>query len=462
MPGEPMEAAQRSAEYVFQGIMYYFRREKVCPRYQFTLKDPVDPALLQQALDAALEAAPYYRVRLVWEKRKAFLEPNSEPCLVYPDSVMREMPEQTNGYFFAVHCAQNVVYFDWFHFIADGHGVSPFLTRILELYCNLRYGTAFANPPIPCSPAYDIAKLVEQYPLQVMDETTMQREVVETCEEPMHRIRIRFAKKDLVAKGVQNGVKPFCALMGLLCIALGEYLGKDTIQYSYSADTRDAMGAPNARYNCVLAVTLRENALTTLDALKTSLGIDPAEEDAQRDATLVQLINAASAWLETQLGRKLGKSTYRQKYCGTGTQMLSLEQYPIVSVERITDTFTGETITDFDFNETGEIGVLFREDGWTYRGHIGGLAYDYIAPRKYLEVQYVAGYILPKDATEDHPATLPADLEAIVWYMIAQQWAIIENDAAGLSAFSISDVSWTFDKNISETWQSVISKYQRW
>ena len=262
MPGEPMEAAQRSAEYVFQGIMYYFRREKVCPRYQFALKDPVDPALLQQALDAALEAAPYYRVRLVWEKRKAFLEPNPEPCLVYPDSVMREMPEQTNGYFFAVHCAQNTVYFDWFHFIADGHGVSPFLTRILELYCNLRYGTAFANPPIPCSPAYDIAKLVEQYPLQVMDETTMQREVVDTCEEPMHRIRIRFAKKDLVAKGVQNGVKPFCALMGLLCIALGEYLGKDTIQYSYSADTRDAMGAPNARYNCVCSfqdgVTLHE------------------------------------------------------------------------------------------------------------------------------------------------------------------------------------------------------------
>ena len=78
----------------------------------------------------------------------------------------------------------------------------------------------------------------------------------------MHRIRIRFAKKDLVAKGVQNGVKPFCALMGLLCIALGEYLGKDTIQYSYSADTRDAMGAPNARYNCVCSfqdgVTLHE------------------------------------------------------------------------------------------------------------------------------------------------------------------------------------------------------------
>ena len=251
MPGEPMEAAQRSAEYVFQGIMYYFRREKVCPRYQFTLKDPVDPALLQQALDRALEAAPYYRVQLVWEKRRAFLEPNSEPCLVYPDSVMREMPEQTNGYFFAVLWQENVVYFDWFHFIADGHGVSPFLTKILEQYCNLRYGTAFATNALPCGPAYDIAALVEQYPLQRMDETTLQREVVQTCEDPMHRVRVRFAKKDLVALGVKNKVKPFCALLGLLSMAVGQYLGKEAIQYSYSADTRDAVNVPDALYNCV-------------------------------------------------------------------------------------------------------------------------------------------------------------------------------------------------------------------
>lgn len=246
-----MEAAQRSAEYVFQGIMYYFRREKVCPRYQFTLKDPVDPALLQQALDAALEAAPYYRVRLVWEKRKAFLEPNSEPCLVYPDSVMREMPEQTNGYFFAVHCAQNVVYFDWFHFIADGHGVSPFLTRILELYCNLRYGTAFANPPIPCSPAYDIAKLVEHSPAaghgRDYDAAGGGGHLRGAHAPHPNPVRQKGSGGQRRAERRQALLR----LMGLLCIALGEYLGKDTIQYSYSADTRDAMGAPNARYNCV-------------------------------------------------------------------------------------------------------------------------------------------------------------------------------------------------------------------
>ena len=210
------------------------------------------------------------------------------------------------------------------------------------------------------------------------------------------------------------------------------------------------------------APALRENAVTTLEALKTFLGIPADDVDEARDAALVQLINAASAWLETTLGRKLGKQTYSERKIAPGTQRLVLEQWPIRSIAKITDTTNGAEITDYDFVEQGEIGVVFREDGWTYRGHIGGLSMDFIAPRRYLLVDYTAGYVLPKDATDEEPSDFPADLEAVVWNMAAQQWAIIENDAAGLAAFSISDVHWTFDKNISETWQSVISSYKRW
>ena len=36
-----------------------------------------------------------------------------------------------------------VVYFDWFHFLTDGRGIAPFMTMVLQFYCNLRYGTAF-------------------------------------------------------------------------------------------------------------------------------------------------------------------------------------------------------------------------------------------------------------------------------------------------------------------------------
>ena len=246
-----MEQQQRSAEYIFQGAMYFFRREKIQCRYQYTLKDPVDPALLQKAVDAALAAAPYYAVQLVWEKRDAFLEPNPNPCRVYTGSRMRTMPEETDGYMFCVSCEGAVVYFDWYHFLMDGRGVSPFLTRILEQYCNLRYGTAFANTPIVCSPAYDIEALVAQYPEQTATEETLQREVVQTCEDTMHRTRVRLQKKSLVDKAVAAEVKPFSMLLALLSMGVGQYLGKQEVQYSYSADSRDAVNAPNALYNCV-------------------------------------------------------------------------------------------------------------------------------------------------------------------------------------------------------------------
>ena len=50
---------------------------------------------------------------------------------------------------------------------------------------------------------------------------------------------------------MENGVKPFTALAGLLSLALRSYLGKDEIQYSYSTDTRREAGVPDALYNCV-------------------------------------------------------------------------------------------------------------------------------------------------------------------------------------------------------------------
>ena len=230
--------------------MYFFRREKIQCRYQFARQDAVDPALLQQALTAALAGAPYYTVQLVQEKKESWLEPNPNPCLVYPGSAMRKIPEETNGYLFCVSCEGNTVYFDWYHFLMDGHGVSPLLTRVLELYCNLRYGTAFANPPIQSSPAYDIAKLMADYPEPTAGEA-LQKDVLQTYEGAMRRTRVRLEKQSLVQKALANGAKPVSALMGLLCLAMRDYFGKEEIQYSYSADTRDVAGVPDALYNCV-------------------------------------------------------------------------------------------------------------------------------------------------------------------------------------------------------------------
>ena len=86
---------------------------------------------------------------------------------------------------------------------------------------------------------------------------------------------------------------------------------------------------------------------------------------------------------------------------------------------------------------------------------------DYLAPQRYLLVEYTAGYVLPKDATADSPCTLPADLESLVWEMVEQEYQLRINGAQGLAAFSISDVSWTFDKTQKDSWISTINRYRR-
>ena len=74
-----MDAVQRS---VFPGMVYYYRENTILCRYQLTLKDPVDAALLQQACDEARPLAEYFFQKVVWEKREAHLEPNDAPFRV--------------------------------------------------------------------------------------------------------------------------------------------------------------------------------------------------------------------------------------------------------------------------------------------------------------------------------------------------------------------------------------------
>ena len=178
-----------------------------------------------------------------------------------------------------------------------------------------------------------------------------------------------------------------------------------------------------------MSAKLADNALTTLEDVKIMLGIAPDDVDEQRDAMLVNLINYASAWIERMTGRKLGRQQYTQRYVASGTQELVLLQWPIINVEYVKDTTDGSIIPpeEYDYTVDGEIGVLYKDNGWTFRGYVGGLSYDFLLAARYLEVKYTAGYVLPKDATEDDPCTLPADLQGVVWGIIQQEFSIMQH-----------------------------------
>lgn len=208
---------------------------------------------------------------------------------------------------------------------------------------------------------------------------------------------------------------------------------------------------------------LAANAMSTVEVLKTTLSI-PAE-DVSYDNFFVQLINYASSWIESIAGRSLGLQQYVQACAGSGQQELVLKHYPIRGIEAIVDQDTGEIISpaSYSFREDGSIGVVYRDMGWPMRAFPTGLVPDYVYTRRYLEVSYTAGYVLPKCFTAETPEKwrLPAVLQGIVSQIAAQELAIVENGVEGIAAFSISDVSWTFDKNPRQSWMDILNTLRR-
>lgn len=213
-------------------------------------------------------------------------------------------------------------------------------------------------------------------------------------------------------------------------------------------------------------VKLSETALTTLEDTLRFLGMDPEDKevDVQVKNNIILTINAASAYIEKQAGRRFGRREYSEQYEGTGSQRLLLNNYPVKKIKEIKDLSMGRAIrkAEYYLENGGESGIIYRDDGWAKCGYPSGLANDLTVVKKNISVKYVAGYILPKDGTEELPSDLPYDLQYAVWMMVQQQWNLLISGAGGLSAFSISDVSWTFDKTSSPVVTDVVNKYMRW
>ena len=204
---------------------------------------------------------------------------------------------------------------------------------------------------------------------------------------------------------------------------------------------------------------LSPNALTTLETVKLFL---PASVEESADALFTMMINQASDWIEQQLQRKLGKASYDEWLYSTGRQWLMLREWPILSVEEVTQQ--GQIIAPemFLVEPDGYAGCLYKDDGWTWFGYRQGLAADPVAASRNIRVKYTAGYVLPKDATEDNPRTLPYDIEQLCIDMLLRAFGTLENGGtAGLKSFAISDVRWEWDNTTPESWKTTIASYRR-
>ena len=128
------------------GVFYYLGPVQV--RGIFTLRDKVDRADLQRAVDTAMPRFPYFCVRAEKRADGYAQVSNDAPFVV----LEREDPPspgtaEVNGHLHIFGCWENKLYADFFHGIGDGRGtVMTLVKSVLYYYCLFHYGRALSVP----------------------------------------------------------------------------------------------------------------------------------------------------------------------------------------------------------------------------------------------------------------------------------------------------------------------------
>jgi len=202
---------------------------------------------------------------------------------------------------------------------------------------------------------------------------------------------------------------------------------------------------------------INNNGLTTVDRVKTFIGITVADHDT----LLERLINQVSDFVEHYCDRTFVETDYTNEiYDGTGTDKLFLRNFPVSS----TDTFTLERLSgnqntsNFDSIESELYFVDFNTGiiettGWGFTER----------PRKF-RVTYTAGYAFKNDGAP--LVTLESlnigDLEFAVWKLVANAFEMRKN-TSNVSAETIGDYSVTFRKSTmaDQEIKDILNTYKR-
>jgi hypothetical protein len=133
------------------GTLYSaIQREEYSAIYRFSawMTDPVDPALLQNAIDRCMPRFPGFAVRIRRGFFWYYFEPNTAPGpYLKPDVADPCQPvrfREDNGYLVRFYYYRNRISFEAFHALADGTGGLVFFRTLLAEYLRLQGHT------IPC------------------------------------------------------------------------------------------------------------------------------------------------------------------------------------------------------------------------------------------------------------------------------------------------------------------------
>ncbi len=193
--------------------------------------------------------------------------------------------------------------------------------------------------------------------------------------------------------------------------------------------------------------------LCTLQELKDFMGI--AQTDTSKDAILTLYISGISQQIQKQIGRNIFAKDYVERYKGTNTAQLVLNNYPVNTVDMVEYVFENEvyrTLDDYEYGLNQEGGFLTKDDGWLLEGYSLGYMSDKIDfPRRHIRVTYNAGY-----------TDVPFELKLLCMQYISDLFSMDNSKGTLLTDYKIDDISMTFRNEIkfSEDQLKAIKSYK--
>ena len=204
--------------------------------------------------------------------------------------------------------------------------------------------------------------------------------------------------------------------------------------------------------------TLDSEALCSLAQVRDIL--NKSSGDTGDDDRIIDLINAASKWIERYCDRKFSSQTHTdERHSGDGSKWLFLNHYPIVSVTSLYD----------DTNRPPEWGSDTLIDSGDYEvlsGINGAILFHASYPSTgtaNIKATYIAGYSRGNivGGTSD---TLPADLQRAAMILVDQMFRNMKGGRGGLKQRSVDgggSAVFFYEKHLTPYIKAVFDAHKR-
>jgi hypothetical protein len=257
-------------------------------RLSFYLKRPVEPVILQMALNYVMRRFPYFATTIKCGVFWHYIDSAMRRYAVNPESMPPCAPMQLNAISsptFRVVWFGNRVSVEFFHVLTDGTGAVIFMRTLLREYLRLlgndtplgEGGFSLSETPNPCEWADDF-QIADKHPSPegFGDKRALQMRGLPTIEQPHRVLHYNLSVEALRCKAKEKGVTITVLLLGCLMLALKEaaepHGGKRKLQIQLPVNMRKFYPSKTLRnFSMYCSIRLHPVEITGLDAILPKL-----------------------------------------------------------------------------------------------------------------------------------------------------------------------------------------------